>query len=115
MQMPSKPPMGGDACTDASGRHRAKGCISWTQVEVFLAMAEDALRAKSIANDVSRACVNLVDPVTSIRIQVRLAMTQAKSPPVTAVVVVILVLCVNECARMLRMGNGAIAFIICDI
>lgn len=50
-QTPSKRSMPNE-CADASGRHRAKGCVSWAQVEVFLAMAEDALRAKSIANEV---------------------------------------------------------------
>lgn len=33
------------------GPHGEKGCVAWSQLEVFLAMAEDALRAKSIAND----------------------------------------------------------------
>lgn len=51
-QTPSKRSMHNTECTDASGRHRAKGCVSWAQVEVFLAMAEDALKAKSIANEV---------------------------------------------------------------
>eukprot|EP00208_Stichococcus_sp_RCC1054_P006722 CAMPEP_0206141784 /NCGR_PEP_ID=MMETSP1473-20131121/14105_1 /ASSEMBLY_ACC=CAM_ASM_001109 /TAXON_ID=1461547 /ORGANISM="Stichococcus sp, Strain RCC1054" /LENGTH=211 /DNA_ID=CAMNT_0053536475 /DNA_START=73 /DNA_END=704 /DNA_ORIENTATION=- len=50
-QTPSKRSMHNTECTDASGRHRAKGCVSWAQVEVFLAMAEDALKAKSIANE----------------------------------------------------------------